>query len=45
MLLVWMLVSACSAARAEWSFTREVHSCHTSGMTFQELADEAAGRA
>ena len=38
-LLAWVLVSACSAAWAEWSFTRQVYSCYTSGMTFQELAD------
>ncbi len=38
-LLALVLAMACSAAWGEWSFTREVYSCYTSGMTFQELAD------
>ncbi len=38
-LLACALAAVCSAAWAEWSFTREVYSCYTSGMTFQELAD------
>jgi len=38
--LVWLLLAiACSAGGADRSFTRQVYSCYTSGMTFQELAD------
>ncbi len=38
MLALALELGVCLTASAEWSFTRQVYSCTTSGMTFQELA-------